>query len=627
MMDDGTGWPNKLMDMEFLQFAIDQHAIVSVTDVKGTIIHVNDNFCQISGYSRDELLGENHRILKSDEHSLEFYQDMWRTISRGETWHGEIRNEKKDGSCYWVKASIIPRVDAQGKPFQYIGIRTDITDRKQAELEAISYLDSKNKLHRFYLDNIDVGAFLIENATIMDVSSYGAQMLGYKQEELIGQSPTFVVSQRSKENVARRVKHGNEEAYESEGIRKNGSTFPMLVRGRELVYEGRNVRLTTLMDLSERKRAESELRKLSRAVEQSPAAIFISGTDGTIEYVNAKFSEYTGYSEEESIGQNPRLLSSGDTPPEVYSQLWETILAGDIWRGEIKDKRKDGSMIWASATIAPVKDDEGIISHYISSHEDISRRKEAELALQDALEKANIANKAKTEMLANMSHELRTPLNAIIGFSQTILGQIFGPLGNEKYLEYAADINSSGQHLLELINDILDMAAIEAGKTSFHETEISLKRAINSAVRLVTPRANAGNVSLSASIPSECGMIVVDERRLKQILLNLLSNAVKFTRPGGSVEIAVTFCDVDGISVVIKDTGIGMDEDGIRTAMTVFGQVDGGLNRKEEGSGLGLPLTQSLLEQHGGKLTISSEKDVGTTATVWFPPERIVGKT
>ena len=624
-MDDheGTDRPNGLIDLSFLQFAVDQHAIVSVTDAMGIIIHVNDKFCEISGYTRDELLGQNHRILKSNEHSPKFYKALWKTITNGETWHGEIRNKKKGGDRYWVKASIVPRLDEQGRPFQYIGIRTDITDKKLAELSATNYQDARNKIHRFYLDNIDVGAFLIENATIKDVSSYGAEMLGYKQEELVGQSPTFVVSPRSKKNVGRRVKEGNEEPYESDGLRKDGTTFPMLVRGQQLFYEGRNVRLTTLVDLSERKRAEGELRKLSRAVEQSPAAIFISNTDGDIEYANAKFTEYTGYTQEEALGQNPRFLKSGDTSPEVYAKLWKTIIAGDIWSGEIKDRRKDGSTYWANATIAPVKDDEDVVSHYISSHEDITRRKEAELGLHMALEKAEIANRAKSELLANMSHELRTPLNAIIGFSESMMEETFGPIGSDKNREYLGDIHQSGQHLLELINDILDASAIEAGALELQEENVNLIQVVDASVRLVQSRAEAGKVSVTASLDPEVPLIFADRRRIMQVMLNLLSNAVKFTAEGGEVTVSTQLNDDGSLAVTVDDSGVGMDTNELEKALTQFGQVDSGLNRKHEGTGLGLPLTKGLIELHGGTLKIESEKGHGTLITVTFPKERV----
>ncbi len=487
-----------------------------------------------------------------------------------------------------------------------------------------SAYDESAKLHRFFIDNIDDAAFLIENSTIMDVSTVGTEILGYSREEMIGQSPTFVVSQRSKDTVQHRVSEGNEETYEAEGQRKDGSTFPLRVKGRELIYEGRRVRLTTIRDISQRKQAEVALLKMSRAVEQSPIAVFITDLQGSIEYVNAKFSEITGYSSEEAIGKNPRIMKSGETSPETYADLWQTIMAGREWRGEIKDRRKDGSTFWAYATIAAVKDDDDEITHYVSSHEDITRYKEAEQEAHSALQKASVANRAKSELLANMSHELRTPLNAIIGFSGFIKSEAFGPVGCDKYREYIDDIMNSGEHLLELVNEILDVSAIEAGKLELHEEELDLGALVDSSMRLIGPRANSGRIRLSSNISEGLPTLRADQRRMKQILLNLLSNAVKFTPSGGSVSLSVDTDGKGGHVFTITDTGIGMSPAGIAKALTPFGQVDSSLTRKHEGTGLGLPLTRGLVTLHGGALDIVSQEGDGTTVTVVFAKDRVV---
>lgn len=489
------------------------------------------------------------------------------------------------------------------------------------------HVRQSDKLHRFFIDNIDDGAFLIENGKIQDVSKVGTELFGYSREELIGQSPYFVVSQRCKEIVHRRVREGNEEPYESEGQRKDGSTFPVYVRGRELIYEGRSVRLTTVRDITEQKRTEGTLRKLMRAVEQSPNAIFITNTDGAIEYINAKFTDMTGYTAEDIIGQNPRILQSKDTPREVYADLWKTIQSGHEWRYEIKDKRKDGSCFWADSTIAPVKDDNGAITHYIATHDDITRRKNAEQDACEAQEKAEIANRAKSDLLANMSHELRTPLNAIIGFSETIKEEVFGPLGNDKYREYLSDIHHSGQHLLELINDILDVSAIEAGAMELYDEEVNLADIVDVAIRMIKPRAVTGKVTVFTTIDSEMPGVIADERRIKQVLLNILSNAVKFTPEGGDVLITATLRDDGALDVVVKDTGVGMDDVEVNKALSTFGQVDSGLDRKHEGTGLGLPLTVGLMELHGGFLRISSAKNIGTSIIISFPPERVIPRS
>ncbi len=252
------------------------------------------------------------------------------------------------------------------------------------------------------------------------------------------------------------------------------------------------------------------------------------------------------------------------------------------------------------------------------------KRMEAEAALKLALDEAEIANRAKSEMLTNMSHELRTPLNAIIGFSNIMSEETFGPIGNEKYRAYLQDINNSGQHLLELINDILNVSAIESGFLKLNEEKIVLADLVDSSIRIINPRANASRVTVSSSIGPDIPNIFADRRRVMQVMLNLLSNAVKFTPEGGIVSVSAQTYKDGSLAVIVTDTGIGMDAEEIQTGLRNFGQVDGGLARKHEGTGLGLPLTRGLMELHGGALRVESKKHHGTTVVVTFPSERVM---
>ncbi len=257
----------------------------------------------------------------------------------------------------------------------------------------------------------------------------------------------------------------------------------------------------------------------------------------------------------------------------------------------------------------------------VITYGDVTIRKRGEAALQRAKEEAEIASRSKTEFLANMSHELRTPLNAIIGFSDILVRQLFGPLGQERYAEYAKDIHDSGQHLLNLINDVLDISKIEVNKIELAEETVDVPAVIDSCLRLVRDRATAAGVLIEVKMPEKLPTLCGDDRRLKQILLNLVSNAVKFTPSGGRVEIRVD-ADDSGFRFVVADTGIGIAKADLETAMRPFGQIDSSLARRYEGTGLGLPLARSMAELHGGKLDIESEPGTGTTVTVWLPPNR-----
>ncbi|MPY68899.1 MAG: hypothetical protein GEU92_02310 [Alphaproteobacteria bacterium] len=243
--------------------------------------------------------------------------------------------------------------------------------------------------------------------------------------------------------------------------------------------------------------------------------------------------------------------------------------------------------------------------------------------LTRALEAAAASSQTKSQFLATMSHELRTPLNAVIGFSEVIAKEMFGPVGNGQYLDYAKCIYDSGAHLLGLINDVLDISKLDAGGLEMDDDETDLRQIVDDAVRMVRRQAETARIALAIDIPPDMPRIRADERRLRQVLLNLLSNAVKFTPEDGAMRV-VAYRTAMGVAVSVTDTGIGIASEDIPKALERFGQVDDTLGRRYEGTGLGLPLSKSLMELHGGTLELESTLGVGTTVTITLPAARLI---
>jgi signal transduction histidine kinase len=299
---------------------------------------------------------------------------------------------------------------------------------------------------------------------------------------------------------------------------------------------------------------------------------------------------------------------------------------------DTRHRRKDGRVINVEISARKVIL-QGRILLYNSAH-DITQRKTYEAKLRESEEQyrnaafeAARANSTKSEFLAHMSHELRTPLNAIIGFSEIVAGELFGAIDNRRYVEYAGDIHTSGKHLLSIINDILDLAKIEAHRRELTESVIDLQETAAAALRLVRGRAENGKLRLVNEITRGCvPLLQADERAVKQMLLNLLSNAVKFTPKGGLVTVSAEMREDRSLVVTVSDTGIGIAPENIPRALAPFGQVENAISHSAEGTGLGLPLVKALMELHGGFLELESEVDKGTQARLVFPASRVRGE-
>ncbi len=363
---------------------------------------------------------------------------------------------------------------------------------------------------------------------------------------------------------------------------------------------------------------------LNTIFERAADGIITIDEKGLILSFNPVAEEIFGYSGAEAISQNVSMLMAPDerAQHDVYLSKSDRYASRiiDLER-DVVGQRKDGTSFPLELAVSGMVIDGKRM--FMGILRDASERIRAEETLRDAMREAELASRAKSEFLANMSHELRTPLNAIIGFSEIIASATFGPVGSPKYREYAKDINDSGLHLLAVITDILDLSKIEAGKLELHEETVHIAGTVDACLKLVSERALSAGLTLVTDIAQGLPPMRADERKLKQILINLLSNAVKFTPAGGTVTTRVWHRPGDGFVFQVADTGIGIAAENIPNVLSAFGQVDSTFARKVDGTGLGLPLTKSLVELHGGSLNLQSELGAGTTVTVRFPAERL----
>lgn len=381
----------------------------------------------------------------------------------------------------------------------------------------------------------------------------------------------------------------------------------------------------SIVNALERKRTNTEVRRLTTALEQSPVGVAMTDKTGAIEYVNQKFMQLTGYSLGELRGQNPRILKSGLTPPETYPKLWNTILAGDEWRGEFVNLRKDGTTFWSSATISPIRDYTGVTRHFVCVQEDVTAIKAAEDAMRAAQLAAEEANRAKSEFLASMSHEIRTPMNAIIGMAELLEETDLAP-AQRRYVDI---FKGAGEALLTLINDVLDLSKIEAGKIEIETVPFDLADLVERTVTILGIRSRDKGVELLSRIaPGTPTRLKGDPDRLRQVVTNLVGNAIKFTEEGQvlvSIEMKRELPGIDGgieLAVSVTDTGIGIPVDKQQSVFESFTQADSSTTRRFGGTGLGLTISRKLVELMGGRIGVTSVEGEGTTFHFTLPVTR-----
>jgi two-component system cell cycle sensor histidine kinase PleC len=364
---------------------------------------------------------------------------------------------------------------------------------------------------------------------------------------------------------------------------------------------------------------------LASVFDVSEIGIIVSDEQGNIVRVNDSFIRTYGWARDELINESFIMLVAEEERAKTRINHKKFISVGVRSTGEVKILRRDGGVanaLFTSATLNLSQNRKFLITTVM----DISLRKQMELSLRLAKDQADTANRSKSTFLANMSHELRTPLNAIIGFSELMIKGTFGQIGNDKYREYMDDIHMSAEHLLGIINEVLDMSKIEAGKLELQEEVFDMVDLVKSVCRMSSSRVFASNIDIIQGIDENIPAVFADYRLIRQVFINLITNAIKFSNPGQSIIIKVQEC-TKGVRVQVIDSGVGISEDKIERALEPFGQVSDTPERRDvvnQGTGLGLPLAKAMVEMHGGSFSIESSLGRGTTVSVIIPKSRVV---
>lgn len=499
------------------------------------------------------------------------------------------------------------------------GIIRDITERRKME---DSLRESEERFRELFENNHTV-LLLINPDTgdIIDGNLAATKFYRYSKKEL--RTLHFQdINTETPETVdaeLKKIKNEKGSHYITQHRLISGEKRFVEIYSGFINTEKRDIIYSFIYDITKQVDSQKKLEILNKAIDQSSSCIVITDKQGTIEFVNPAFTSISGYSKEEAIGQNPRILKSGLQPNETYKVLWNTILSGKSWSGEFTNKRKDGEIYWEKATISPIVDQDGAITHFVAIKDDISHQKKLIQDLVIAKNKAEESNKLKSAFLSNMSHEIRTPLNSIIGFADLLIDD-----GNSKEHqdEFKRYIIESSDQLLSVVNDVLDMSLIETKQVTIFNETFDINTFITEVGGQFAKRVQLKGLKYNIRKPLESGTCQVysDFNRLKQIVEKLFSNAIKFTEKG-EITIGYDFED-EKLRIFVQDTGIGIHEDKQFHIYESFTQASNELNRTYGGLGLGLTISKKISELLGVEIKFRSVQNLGTTFYIVLPETR-----
>ncbi|MFZ0454355.1 MAG: PAS domain S-box protein [Ignavibacteriaceae bacterium] len=592
--------------------------IVSINrSADGLYLDVNENFCKITGYQKEEIIGKtttDFDIWDDKKANIKF-TEMLQQNNSVDNFETNFRTKQGQILTTLISARKIVLNDEKC----ILSIIRDITDRKKSE-EALRL--SENKFSTaFHISPDAVNINRLSDGRYIDINQGFSKIMGYAREDVIGKTSlekNIWVKFKDRDKLIKELLlNGEVTNLEAQFRSKEGKIYTGLMSAKKLIINNEECILSITRDITERKKAEEQINKLSRGIEQSPAAIVITDTEGIIEYVNPKFIEITGYPFDEVIGKKPNILKSGYIPPEDYKELWETITGKKEWHGNFLNKKKNGELFWESASISPIINNNGEITNFIAVKEDITEKKKITDELIIAKEKAEEMNRIKSYFYANISHELRTPFVGIMGFAELLRDQLKDP----EHKEMAEVILNSSSRLTDTLNKILDITKLEFGKAEINLQKVDATEVINRVQVLYSKTASQNKTEIRAYHSAGHIYIETDETLLHEILNNLINNAVKYTKKGLIEIITSTF--VKGtqkfLRINVKDNGIGIPKERQDLIWLEFRQASEGFNRSFEGTGLGLSITKRYTELLNGRIYVESQPGEGSVFTIELP--------